>query len=145
MSSDDRVVNAFDYYRLHHDDSFEELRELHWRNAAAVIAEERQYQDVHCDLEQRIEILRLQVGRQERVYGPAWAQNFSTDWTHAGLERADKELEDARDRSRRLFADASTRVQNHRIGARIALQIIRERYPDREVGPNPYIGRASRF
>jgi hypothetical protein len=144
MSFDDRVVDAFDYHRLHRDDSFEELQELHWENAAAVIADERRYQDVRCDVEQRIEILRLQVGRQERVPGPAGVHG-NPNWTHDALDRADKELEDEMNRLRRIYNAADTSIRSHRIRARITLQIIRERYPDREVGSNPYLGRLSRF
>jgi len=144
MSFDDSVVDEDAYYRRHLGDSFEELQELHWDSAAAAIADTRRFQDMRYDLDQRIEILRLNVGRQERAYGPVWLQGLP-DWTHPGLDRADKELEDERDRYRRIFAAANISVRSHRIRAEIALRIIRERHPDREVGSNPYLGRLSRL
>ena len=141
MSFDDSAFDEDAYYRRHLGDSFEELQELHWESAAAAIADTRRWEDMRCDMVQRLEILRLNVGRQEGAYGPA----PGPDWTHDGLDRADKELEDEKDRYRRLFAAANISVRNHRIRAEIALRIIRERHPDREVGSNPYLGRLSRL
>jgi len=141
MSFDDSFFDEDAYYCRHLGDGFEELQELHWESAAAAIADTRRWEYMRCDMVQRLEILRLNVGRQERAYGPA----PGPDWTHDGLDRADKELEDERNRYQRLFAAANISVRNHRIRAEIALRIIRERHPDREVGSNPYLGRLSRL
>ena len=144
ISFNDNVVDEDAYYRRHLAASFEELQELHWDSAAVAIADTRRFQDMRYDLDQRIEILRLQVGRQERVPGPAGVHG-NPNWTHDALDRADKELEDEMNRLRRIYHAADTSIRSHRIRTRIALQIIREQYPDREVGSNPYLGRLSRF
>jgi len=153
MSFDDSVVDEDAYYRRHLGASFEELQELHWDSAAAAIADARRLQDMRCDWAQRLEIMRLNVGRQERAYETrrlaavqAWSQGLPAIWTHAGLmDRAHNELDDERERYSRIFAAATISVRSHRTRAEIALRIIRERHPDRRVGSNPYIGRLSRF